>query len=140
MFSICFYKQSTITYSKSIIKRLELAYSLTSTIAFIEYCVEIFSLLYSGNILGEIDDHFSNGFRKELKDHISTIAETWEEELTSKAAASQQKHEEILTAVISFKAALESPRIWLKAFIFLGSLFGVIAAIVTVILKLMGQS
>lgn len=91
-------------------------------------------------LLTKVNAHFSNGFRQELKNTISDAILHVEQEISAKATQSQTEAEEILSTVIAFKSAIESPRLWLRAFIFLGSLFGVIAAIVTVVLKLMGQS
>ena len=90
------------------------------------------------DLLIKVNTHFSNGFRQELKDTIAEAVQHIEHEIEVKSKQGGIEASKILTAITDFIAALKSPRAWIGAFLLTASIFGTIAAIVTVILKLTG--
>lgn len=89
-------------------------------------------------LLIKVNDHFSNGFRQELKDTITEAVQHIEHEIDEKSTEGQVEANKILIAVTDFTTALKSPKAWIGAFLLIASIFGTVAAIVTVILKLIG--
>lgn len=90
------------------------------------------------DLLIKVNTHFSNGFRQELKDSIAEAVRHIKYEIGIKSEQGGIELGKIFTAVTDFIAALKSPRAWVGAFLLIASIFGTIAAIVTVILKLTG--
>lgn len=89
-------------------------------------------------MLGKVNAHFSNGFRQEFKDAIAESTNHIELNLESKSELAKEDSGRILKAVTDFTDALKSPKSWVGAFLLVASIFGTIAGIVTVVLKLMG--
>jgi len=81
--------------------------------------------------IAEVNGHFSNGFRTELKEHMT-------KELEERASVANEKSEKILKTINNFTSAIQSPKSWISAFLFIATLFGSIAAIVTYAIKLTG--
>ncbi len=79
-------------------------------------------------LLSEVNDHFSNGFRLELREHVTEVADAFKAE-----------HKKDVQQILEGVNCLRSPKMWINMFLFIGALFGLIAGIVTVILKFMGQ-
>jgi len=104
-------------------------------------------------ILEDINKHFSNGFRKEIKDHITTEIDTIESQLEAHCGQLVEKSHKDKDGYLSILSQIEqlnstlmkkidhimNPWIWVKAFIFIGSLFGMIAAVVTLVSKLLAE-
>ncbi|MHA2281521.1 MAG: hypothetical protein ACXAC5_11760 [Promethearchaeota archaeon] len=90
-------------------------------------------------LLTDVNDHFSNGFRQEIREHINDVAKAMEKQLANKAAEGKEETQTILRSLQEFINAIKSPKSWISAFLFIGSIVGMIAGIVTVILKLMGS-
>lgn len=90
-------------------------------------------------MLVKINAHFSNGFRSELKTAILDATQIVKQKIDSEAAEGHIEAKKLYAVVTEFTAALKSPRAWFTAFIFVGSIFGVIAAIVAVVLNMMGS-
>lgn len=86
-------------------------------------------------ILADVNAHFSNGFRHEIKEHIDDVSKKMENEFT---ILMNNKTESLHSVIVEFIDILKSPKSWLTGFLFIGSLFGIIAAIVTVIIKYIG--
>jgi ABC-type transporter Mla subunit MlaD len=89
-------------------------------------------------LLADVNDHFTNGFRQEIREHINEAVEALEEQLSAKAEEGKKEAQSILKSLQEFIDAIKSPKSWISAFLFIGSIVGMIAGIVTVILKLMG--
>lgn len=89
-------------------------------------------------LLTEVNAHFSNGFRQELKDSIAQATQHIENNISIKSEQNKAEANKILKALTDFTTALKSPKSWIGAFLILVSIFGAIAGIVTVVLKLMG--
>jgi hypothetical protein len=89
-------------------------------------------------LLMTVNGHFSNGFRQELKEFITDASNNIERNLDEKSEQGQADAAKILVAVTDFINALKSPKSWIGAFLLIASIFGTIAGIVTVVLKLMG--
>ena len=89
-------------------------------------------------LLTKVNDHFSNGFRQELKGAITEAVQHVESNIDAKSAVRQAEANKILTAVTDFTAALKSPKAWIGAFLLIASIFGTVAGIVTVVLKFAG--
>jgi archaellum component FlaC len=89
-------------------------------------------------LLSEVNGHFSNGFRQELKEAIQHAVERIEKNVQEKSDEGQKEAHKILEAVTNFTDCLKNPRSWIGAFLLVASIFGTIAGIVTVVLKLMG--
>lgn len=89
-------------------------------------------------ILVKVNDHFSNGFRQELKGAITESMQHIEQNIDAKSELSKEESGRTLKAVTDFTNALKSPKSWIGAFLLVASIFGTIAGIVTVVLKLMG--
>lgn len=90
------------------------------------------------HLLDEVNRYFSNGFRFELKEHISKEIESIEGQLHEKARKDKEGHLSLLSKLEIIADAVTNPWSWVKAFMLIGSLFGVIAAITAVVLKIMG--
>lgn len=89
-------------------------------------------------LLNQINSHFSNGFRLELRSAIAEAAAEIEKRIDEKAEEAHTEAAKLYAALTEFIAAIKSPRSWISAFVFVGSIFGLIAGIVTVVLKIMG--
>lgn len=89
-------------------------------------------------LLTKVNSHFSNGFRQELKGTITEAVQQIEQEIDAKYAQGKIESEKIFTAVTEFTSALKSPKAWIGAFLLIASIFGTVAAIVTVVLKFSG--
>lgn len=89
-------------------------------------------------LLSKINAHFSNGFRHELKTAISEAAQEIKQQMDTKATEGHIEASRLYNALTEFTTALKSPKAWITAFVFVGSIFGTIAAIVAVVLKIMG--
>jgi len=89
-----------------------------------------------------VNSNFSNGFRAELKDHISqTVAfntEAIQNKISKKAEEGKQEAQTILKSLKEFIATIKSPKTWISAFFIVVSFVGTIAAVVTIVLKMMG--
>lgn len=89
-------------------------------------------------LLTKVNDYFSNGFRQELKHSIAEAVQHIDHNVDAKSKQAETESHKILKAVTDFTEALKSPKSWIGAFLLLASIFGAIAGIVTVVLKLMG--
>lgn len=89
-------------------------------------------------LLIKVNDHFSNGFRQELKNTITKALQHVEQEIDEKAKQSQAESNKVLKAVTDFTNALKSPKSWIGAFLLLASIFGTVAGIIAVVSKFMG--
>ncbi len=89
-------------------------------------------------MLAKVNDHFSNGFRQELKGAITESMQHIEQNIDVKSELAKTESSRVLKAVTDFTNALKSPKSWIGAFLLVASIFGTIAGIVTVVLKLMG--
>jgi len=89
-------------------------------------------------LLTEVNSHFSNGFRSELKDSIAQAAKQIEENLDAKSVKGQDEARKIMKAVTEFTSALKSPKSWIGAFLLIASVLGAVAGIVKVVSMLMG--
>lgn len=89
-------------------------------------------------LLIKVNDHFSNGFRQELKNTITKALQHVEQEIDEKAKQSQAESNKVLEAVTDFTNALKSPKSWIGAFLLLASIFGTVAGIIAVVSKFMG--
>jgi len=89
-------------------------------------------------LLTKVNAHFSNGFRQELKDTITEAVQQIEQEIGAKSAEGQTEANKIFVAVTDFTTALKSPKAWIGAFLLIASIFGTVAAIVTIVLKFTG--
>ncbi len=89
-------------------------------------------------LLDEVSRHFSNGFRLELKEHVSKEIELIEAQIETNVLKDKEKYQALLVKLERISDAICNPWSWVKAFMLIGSLFGVIAAIVAVVLKIMG--
>ena len=87
-------------------------------------------------ILSDVNAHFSNGFRHEIKEHIDEVSKRIENQFTS---LMNSKTESLHNVIVDFINTLKSPKSWLTGFLFIGSLFGVIATIVTIVVKYLGS-
>lgn len=88
--------------------------------------------------LVNINAHFSNGFRQELKNAIADSMTHIESNLDAKSEQGKAEANKILKAVTDFTSALKSPRSWIGAFLLLATIFGTVAGIVAIVSKLMG--
>lgn len=89
-------------------------------------------------MLVKVNDHFSNGFRQELKGAIIEATQHIEQNLDIKSERAKDESGKILKAVTDFTNALKSPKSWIGAFLLVASIFGTVAGIVTIVLKIMG--
>jgi len=90
------------------------------------------------DLLITVNSHFSNGFRQELKDCIMEATQEVINDLDAKSSEGRLEAHKILNALTDFINALKSPKSWIGAFLLIASIFGTMAGIVTVVLKLMG--
>lgn len=90
------------------------------------------------DLLNKVNAHFSNGFRQEFKDFILESTRNVKDEVRLKSTENHEEAQKIMKAVTDFTNALTSPKSWIGAFLLVASIFGTIAGIVTVVLKLMG--
>ena len=89
-------------------------------------------------MLGKVNNHFSNGFRQELKEAITESMQHIEQNMDVKSEIVKAESNKILKAVTDFTTALKSPKSWIGAFLLLATIFGTVAGIVTIVSKLMG--
>ncbi|KKL55514.1 hypothetical protein LCGC14_2254670 [marine sediment metagenome] len=89
-------------------------------------------------LLTKVNEYFSNGFRQELKYSITEAVQHINHNVEAKSKQAETESHKILKAVTDFTQALKSPKSWIGAFLLLASIFGAVAGIVTVALKLMG--
>jgi hypothetical protein len=89
-------------------------------------------------LLSQINSHFSNGFRQELKDSITEAARHIESEINIKSAEGQKETNKIMKALTDFTSALKSPKAWIGTFLIIASIFGVVAGIVALVSKFTG--
>ncbi len=89
-------------------------------------------------LLIKVNDHFSNGFRQELKDNVAGAVQQIEKNISIKSEQATAETNKILTAFTDFTGAIKSPKAWIGAFLLLASIFGVVAGIIKVASKLMG--
>ena len=89
-------------------------------------------------LLTKVNTYFSNGFRQELKDTITEATQHIKQEIDAKSEQGRAEAGKILTAVTDFTNALKSPKAWIGAFLLIASIFGTVAGIVTVVLKIAG--
>lgn len=90
------------------------------------------------DMLDKVNAHFSNGFRQEFKKAVTDAVVHIEHNLDKKSELSKTESNRVLKAVTDFTDALKSPKSWIGAFLLVASIFGTIAGIVTVVLKLVG--
>lgn len=89
-------------------------------------------------LLTVINGHFSNGFRAELKDHVAKQFIDLQEQLEEKAEKDKTGVKAILDQLERLIVLITSPWSVIKVFLFVAGLFGAIAGVVTVVLKLLG--
>lgn len=92
-------------------------------------------------VMAEINAHFSNGFRHEISGHLDTISESINEnirdsmekmisETKSRSDKLERKSEELHIILMDFTNTLKNPKSWIAAFIFVGTLCGLIAGLI----------
>lgn len=89
-------------------------------------------------LLEKVNGHFSNGFRHEFRDALTEATRDLKITVHEKSAEGHVEAGKILKALTDFTEAIKSPKSWIGAFLLVASIFGAVAGMVTVVLKLMG--
>lgn len=89
-------------------------------------------------LLDEINDHFSNGFRQDIKDHISGRITEIEKQLTAKTQVDKEGVNKILATINEFTTTIKNPKSWIAAFLFVLALIGAIGTFIAYVLKATG--